>query len=242
MQTTHDSLFSTSSSPFILDPEMSNQVVTDSEFDEFFDPSSLPLTSSATSPGVFLGEDLNTGLADFGSTDNHKNGGLNQSSFLDARIHQSLETSSPSGSYQDSASDSSRYKRKSSSSSDRSSGEGMMDGVMHGYDWDMKEMLGAQGTTLAHNGTINPAQMDASYEAPDKYMEDSFDFDSASNSPHMFADSPEATTEKQEAVERKGKSPAAERREGNPASSMGLNRHSKVNWVCFMSSYVKLCD
>lgn len=213
MQATEAPVRSGSSPPFILDSDMSGRLDSDPDF-EFFD-SSFSLEAAA-SPGVFLAEDFATDshpFATFGSPtpSNFKSPLPDPSSVLDTKIHQPLSapsTASSAGSYQDSSSDSSRYKRKSSSDSSRSaltSGDLMADDTDMG-DWKVDDVMRESDmqTFGGYDGTVNPSSMDNGFAFNDKTMENDFDFDSAASSPSPFGigpvemESPEMPTIKYE--------------------------------------------
>jgi len=194
---------SASSPPFILDSE---RLDSDPDF-EFFD-SNLPV-EAANSPGIFLAEEFATDgsqYLNFGSPAAAHKSPRASHTLLDTRVQESLSapsTASPSGSYQDSSSDSSGYKRKSSSESSRSgltSGDVMMADDADMGDWKMEDMVGGNDLSSfgAFDGTINPASMSNNFEFNDKSMENDFDFESAASSPSPFgvgpADSPEMPT------------------------------------------------
>ncbi|KAH7413304.1 hypothetical protein BKA64DRAFT_692403 [Cadophora sp. MPI-SDFR-AT-0126] len=181
---------------------MSGRLDSDPDF-EFFNSN----LEGVSSPGFFLAEDLATDnsqfLTNFGTPipANQKSPLLDHSSLLDTRVQQSLSapsTASPAGSTQDSSSESSRYKRKSSSESSRSaltSADVMMADTDMG-DWKVEDsMLGNDASNYSgFEGTINPADM-SNFEFSDKTMENDFDFESAASSPSPFGigpvDSPE---------------------------------------------------
>jgi hypothetical protein len=124
-------------------------------------------------------------------------------------VQQSLSApsaASPAGSYQDSSSESSEYKRKSSSDSSRSaltSGDVMMNDDTDMGDWKAEDMVtGNEASAFGgYGGTIDPSAMNNNYGGfSDKTMENDFDFESAASSPSPFAigpvemDSPEMPT------------------------------------------------
>ncbi|KAG0648057.1 mga2 [Hyphodiscus hymeniophilus] len=209
MQAAQESLYSASSPPFILDPDMSGgRLDSDPDF-EFFDSNTL---DAGNSPGIFLAEDFAIDtpqfLGGFGSPNTTKSPLPDRAALLDTKLQQSLSapsTVSPAGSYQDSSSDSSGYKRKSSSESSRSvltNGDVMMADDIDMGDWKVDDMV--QGTEAqsygGFDGTINPSAMDANFGFSDKTMENDFDFESAASSPSPFGigpvemDSPEMPT------------------------------------------------
>ena len=201
MQNSAEAVYSASSPPFILDSDMSGRLDSDPDF-EFFDSNTLPV-EGANSPGFFLDEDFATESSQyyFGSPNpsNVKSPLPQQASLLDTRVQQPLSapsTASPVGSYQDSSSESSGYKRKSSSDSSRSaltSGDVMMNDDTDMGDWKPEDML-AGNEALAfggYEGTIDPSAMNNNYGAfSDKTMENDFDFESAASSPSPFAIGP----------------------------------------------------
>ncbi|KAE8449723.1 hypothetical protein EG329_007498 [Mollisiaceae sp. DMI_Dod_QoI] len=201
MPTTAEPVYSASSPPFILDSDMSGRLESDPDFD-FFDSN----LGGAASPGTFLNaEDFATDnssfLTEFGSPNltNHKSPLPDQGSILDSRFQQSLSaplTASPAGSYQDSSSESSGYKRKSSSDSSRSaltSGDTMMADDTDMGDWKGEDMISGDAPSFGGfdgTGTINPSAMNTNFEFSDKTMENDFDFDSAASSPSPFGTRP----------------------------------------------------
>ncbi|KAL2066558.1 hypothetical protein VTL71DRAFT_2629 [Oculimacula yallundae] len=212
MPTTTEPVFSASSPPFIFDSDMSGRIDTDPDF-EFFDSS----LEGVSSPGFFLADDISTDASqflNFGTPNpaNQKSPLPDHSSFQDTKVQQSLSapsTASPAGSYRDSSSESSGYKRKSSSDSSRSaltSTDIMMADTDMG-DWKAEEpMLGNDMSNYGmFEGTINPADM-SNFEFSDKTMENDFDFESAASSPSPFgigpAASPEMTIVKQDTPRR----------------------------------------
>ena len=239
MQTSAEPVYSASSPPFILDSDMSGRLDSDPDF-EFFD-SNLPLDAT-NSPGIFLAEDFSTDssqyLTNFGSPNpaNHKSPLPDQGSLLDTRLQQSLSapsTASPAGSYQDSSSESSEYKRKSSSDSSRSaltSADVMMADDTDMGDWKVDDMIrGNEPRNFGgYGGTINPSTMDTNFEFSDKTMENDFDFESAASSPSPFGigpvdmESPEMPTIKYDTP----------RAKDSPVLRTKFNKnHNKVNSV-----------
>jgi hypothetical protein len=203
MQTSAEAVYSASSPPFILDSDMSGRLDSDPDF-EFFDSNSLPV-EAANSPGFFLAEDFATDgsqyLTNFGSPapSNLKSPLPQQASLLDTSVQQSLSapsTASPAGSYQDSSSESSGYKRKSSSDSSRSaltSRDVMMNDDTDMGDWKAEDIMAGNDTSAfgGYGGTIDPAAMNNNYGGfSDKTMENDFDFESAASSPSPFAIGP----------------------------------------------------
>ncbi|KAH8674749.1 hypothetical protein BGZ60DRAFT_278011 [Tricladium varicosporioides] len=192
-------VYSASSPPFIIDLDMSGRLDSDPDF-EFFD-SNLP-TEAASSPGFFLAEDFATSTSqyiDFGTpaaVTPHKSPLPGQASLLDTKLQHNLSapsTASPAGSYQDSSSESSGYKRKSSSESSRSglnSADIMMADDADMGDWKMDEMGNDASSYGTFDGTINPASMNTNFDFNDKSMENDFDFESAASSPSPFGIGP----------------------------------------------------
>lgn len=213
MPATTEPVYSASSPPFILDSDMSGRLDADPDF-EFFDSN----LEGVSSPGLLLAEDFATDnsqfLTNFGSpnTTSQKSPLLDHNSLLDTRVQQSLSapsTVSPAGSFQDSSSESSGYKRKSSSDSSQSaltSADIMMADTDMG-DWKVDEsMLSNDAQNYGgFDGTINPATMN-NFEFSDKTMENDFDFESAASSPSPFGigpmDSPEMPVIKQDTPRR----------------------------------------
>jgi hypothetical protein len=179
------------SSPFILDLDMS-QNLGDPDF-EFFD-TNTPFAATS-SPSAFLAEEYNVESPKYSATIDTtvpaalKQDLRSQSSFPDSRPKtlSAPSSASPAGSFQDDSSDSSRYKRKSSSDSSRSALTGgdfmMADADMN--DWKADEMMtGGEGVQFAgYDGTINPSSMNNAFGFSDQAMENDFDFDSAASSP-----------------------------------------------------------
>jgi hypothetical protein len=202
MQPSAEPVYSASLPPFILDSDMSGRLDSDPDF-EFFD-SNLPLLEAASSPGIFLAEDFATDnsqyLTNFGTPNpaSHKSPLPDQGPPLETRLQQSLSapsTASPAGSYQDSSSESSEYKRKSSSDSSRSaltSGDVMMADDTDMGDWKVDDMIRGNDEPNfgGYDGTINPSSMDANFGFSDKTMENDFDFESAASSPSPFGIGP----------------------------------------------------
>jgi hypothetical protein len=247
MQNSAEAVYSASSPPFIFDSDMSGRLDSDPDF-EFFD-SNLPL-EAANSPGVFLAEDFATDtsqyLTNFGSPAplNHKSPLPDQESLLDTRVQQSLSapsTASPAGSYQDSSSESSGYKRKSSSDSSRSAlspGDVMMADDTDMGDWKVEDMISGNDASNfgGYDGTINPASMSTNFEFSDKTMENDFDFESAASSPSPFGigpvdmDSPEMPTIKYDTQKRKSPMSKTKFKNHNKANSVGGLRAKVMNW------------
>jgi hypothetical protein len=179
------------SSPFILDLDMS-QNLGDPDF-EFFDTNTpFAVTSS---PSAFLAEEYSVESPKYSATTGAtvpaalKQDLHSQPSFPDSRplTLSAPSSASPAGSFQDDSSDSSRYKRKSSSDSSRSALTGgdfiMADTDMS--DWKADEMMtGGEGVQFSsYDGTINPSSMNNAFGFSDQTMENDFDFDSATSSP-----------------------------------------------------------
>jgi hypothetical protein len=171
---------------------------TDDRDFEFFDASTPFIASS--SPGTFLGHSLagdereSSGLeSPLLASPKHESSGR---PFLDSSP-QALSTQSldsPSGSFQDSSSDSSRYKRKSSSESSRSAfipKDGMMTDTDMG-DWKVDDILGGNEmeTYSDYQPSSNLPLSSGVFDFSDKIMENDFDFDSAASSPNNFARAP----------------------------------------------------
>lgn len=180
-----------SSPPFIFDSDMSGaQVEQDLDF-EFFDTN-----RAANSEGIFLPEDFpteNSQYLNFGTPNptNHKSPMLETASLLNTRIRQkpsAPSTASPGGSFRDSSSESSEYKRKSSSESSRSvvtPGDFEMADDTDMGEWKVENLIG-EADDFAYNGTIDPSTMEANFGSSDKAMDSMFDFTSASSSPSAF--------------------------------------------------------
>lgn len=238
MQTTAEPVYSAKSPPFIFNSDMSGQPDSDTDL-EFFNSNSLESTSS---PGFILAEDFVTDsaqfLGGFGSPETSKSSlpeRTTASSFLDTKLHQTLSapsTASPAGSYQDSSSDSSGYKRKSSSESSRSaftSADTMMADDMDMVDWKNDDILQRDDALSfnSYDGTINPSVMDTNFEFCDKTMENDFDFESATSSPSAFGlrpvemDSPEMPITKYDPPRKKSQIVKTKSRNHNKMSSVG---------------------
>ncbi|TVY29784.1 Protein MGA2 [Lachnellula hyalina] len=230
MQTSAEPVYSASSPPFIIDSDMSGNLDLDPDF-EFFDSS----FEAANSPGIFLAEDFATDTSqylNFGSPAPTAKSPLPDKALLDTCVQQSLSTpstTSSAGSYKDSSSESSGYKRKSSSESTRSAltpGDLMMTDDADMGDWKMEDLTGGTDMSAfgAYDGTINPASMsNNNFDFNDKTMENDFDFESAASSPSPFgmgpADSPEMPTIKY-----------ATSRKKSPMLKNKLNKsHNKAN-------------
>lgn len=237
MPTTAEPVYSASSPPFILDSDMSGRLDSDPDF-EFFDSN----LAGAASPAAFLNvEDFATDntsfLTNFGSPNptNHKSPLPDQGSILDSRLQQTLSTpstASPAGSYQDSSSESSGYKRKSSSDSSRSAltaGDTMMADDTDMGDWKVEDMISGDAPRFGGfdgTGTINPSTMNTNFEFSDKTMENDFDFDSAASSPSPFGVRP-AEMESPEMQTIKYDTP----RKHSPLLKTKTKSHNKANSV-----------
>jgi hypothetical protein len=239
MQTSAEAVYSASSPPFILDSDMLGRRDSDPDF-EFFDSTNLPV-DAANSPGFFLAEDFATEgsqyLPNFGSPNlsNLKSPLSQQASLLDTRVQQSLSapsTASPAGSYQDSSSESSGYKRKSSSDSSRSAltpGDVMMNDDADMGDWKAEDMIAGNDASVfgGYGGTIDPSAMNNNYGGfSDKSMENDFDFESAASSPSPFAIGP-VDMESPEMPAIKYDTP----RRNSPMLKTKLKNHNKANSV-----------
>jgi hypothetical protein len=177
------------SSQFSPDLNMSENPELD--FD-FFD-SNIPFAISS-SPSPFPVKELTTGsdqdITVAGSQElvTLKNSSILQPPYPEVRTQtESSSSGSPAGSFQDSSSESSRYKRKASTDSSQSvltSKEALMVETDMG-DWKVDEiMLGeGPGNYEAFDGTIDPSSIDNTFGFSDKSMENDFDFDSAASSP-----------------------------------------------------------
>lgn len=164
---------------------------------EFFD--SNQSLEGANSPGIFLGEDMDSSQFvnfstpapfDFKSPIQSKatleTGGQRQLP--------SPSTASPTGSLPDSSSDSSGYKRKSSSESSRSAVTQGDTTMADGGDWKMSDVMENMMGFGSSDGTINPASINSGRDFKgevfnDKVMENDFDFESAASSPSPFGNS-----------------------------------------------------
>jgi hypothetical protein len=226
---------SASSPPFILDSNMSGRLDADPDF-EFFDSN-----QAANSPRIFLAEDFATDTSqylNFGSPNPaaHKSPLPETGSLLDTRLQHTLSapsTASPGGSYQDSSSEGSGYKRKSSSDSSRSvltSGDVMMADDTDMGDWKVEDMMVGHDAPAfdAYDGTIDPSSTmnNNNFEFSDKTMENDFDFDSAASSPSPFGigplemESPEMPTIKYDTPMK-----------SSPALKNKMKNHNKANSV-----------
>jgi hypothetical protein len=227
MPSTAVPVYSASSPPFVLDSDMTGGLGTDNP--EFFD-------SHYESPSFFLAEDEAPEspqfLGAFGSPV------VSKSSFteravpaLDTRTLSTPSTASPPGSYRDSSSESSEYKRKSSSDSSRSaqtSADVMMNDEMDMGEWKA-DIMGHDALNFSsYDGTINPSKMNANFDFSDKNMDDDFDFESASSSPNMFGaglvemNSPEMPMIKQDTPMKKSSILRNKPKSHNKINSVGL--------------------
>jgi hypothetical protein len=229
------------SSPFILDLDMSENQG-DPDF-EFFD-TDTPFAPIST-PSTFLTEEFAVESPKYSAgVDNSlpsvvEKSSLNLSSFPESRPQtlSAPSSASPAGSFQDSSSDSSRYKRKSSSDSSRSglTGREYMMADVDMNDWKADEMMtGAEGISFGgYDGTINPSSMNNDFGFNDKAMENDFDFDSAASSPAPFGvgpvdmESPEMPTIKYDTP-----------RKSSPKMNMKYGHHMKGNSVCIWFSEI----
>jgi len=237
MPNTREATF-TASSPFILEPDMSGQFGTDEDFG---------LTYSGLSPEAdssnFFNEELTNSsefLDGFQSTIAAKSPLSRTVALQDTTRHLSpstASTSSPGGSYQDSSSESSGYKRKSSSDSSRSaltSRDPMLQDEMEGWKGD-ETMMGTDATDFGVYGdTLNPSVMDTSFEFNDKSMDDDFDFDSAVSSPNNFGLGPESVNSpgtisiKHAPSERKSPMLKTKFKNHNKANSVSESHHNTL--------------
>lgn len=178
----------------LINSDMSGRLDSDPDF-EFFDSSNS--LDASDSPGLFLAGDsaLDTSqFLDFGSPIAVHKSPLLKQELLDTKVTDTVSapsTASPSDSFQDSSSDSSGYKRKSSSESSRSAltpVDTMMTEDAHMADWKMEDVVGGNnmGGFGTFDGTINPASMSNDFEFNDKTMENDFDFESAASSPTPY--------------------------------------------------------
>jgi hypothetical protein len=199
MQIAKEPVYPATPPPFILDTDMSGaRLDSDPDF-EFFDSNNF---DAGNSPGILLAEhfvaDTPRFLGGFGSASTPKSPLPDAGTLLDTKLQSSLSapsTASPAGSYQDSSSDSSGYKRKSSSDSARSAvtnGDAMMADDTDLGDWKMDGMVqdSEPQNYGGFDGTIDPSAMDANFGFSDKIMENDFDFDSAASSPSPFGIGP----------------------------------------------------
>ncbi|KAG9246108.1 hypothetical protein BJ878DRAFT_312470 [Calycina marina] len=180
------------SSPFVLEPDMTGQLGNEPDL-EFVAYSGLS-PEEEIDPGQFYHDDLlgsSEFIDGFQSTIAAKAPLSQTLSRQDPAAHlsPSTATSSPAGSYHDSSSESSGYKRKSSSGSCQSaltSRDPMLQDEMEG--WKSEEtVMGTESMGFGSYGeTFNPAviQTDTAFEFNDKSMDDDFDFESAVSSPN----------------------------------------------------------
>jgi hypothetical protein len=245
MKASAEVVYSASSPPYILDSDMSGRLDSDPDF-EFFD-TNLPQDTS-NSPGIFFGEDLaaeNSPFVNFNSPppSAFKSPLPSKAATINTKVPHPLSapsTASPTGSL-DSSSESSGYKRKSSSESSRSAltaGDIMMaDEEM--ADWKVDDMMGeltdVNDPSMGlepFDGTIDPTSMDNNYHFTDKSMENDFDFESAASSPSPFGtgpvelNSPEMPTIRHDTP-----------RKHSPATKSRFNKnHVKANSVSDLTS------
>lgn len=222
------------SSPFVLDLDMSENSE-DPEFG-FFDLNT-PF-AAGSSPGAFLTEEPTAESYKYSTGFNTPSSVLPGQDLADRPSYpqRGLQTlsapssASPAGSFQDSSSDSSRYKRKSSSDSSRSipTGKDIMMADTDIGDWKVDDMItGEDGTNFGgFDGTINPSTMNNAYGFNDKAMENDFDFDSAASSPSPFGAGP-VDMESPEMATIKYDTP---RKSSKVKSKFG--HHAKANSVC----------
>lgn len=184
--------YSASSPPFILDSDMPGGL--DPENPEFFDTNPL---DSAYNSNFYLVEDVVTEGSHFPGRGFESPIASKSSPFAEcSNLHQTLSapsTASPSGS--DSSSNSSGYKRKSSSDSSRSehtTADVMMSDEMDMGDWKAADLRNGHMNFSGYDAprTINPANMESHFNFSDKNMENDFDFESASSSPNIFGAGP----------------------------------------------------
>jgi hypothetical protein len=198
MQASAEGVSSTGSPPCIHDSDMSGPLDSHPDF-EFFDAN--PAGDISSSLDIFFAEDLAThdsGIVHYNSpaTSGYKSPLQGKAPTIDTTVLHPISapsTASPAGSLRDSSSESSGYKRKSSSESSRSAltaGDILMtDEEM--VDWKMDDLMGDLGAndTSAVFGlsdeTLDPTSID-NYEFNDKTMENDFDFESAASSPSPF--------------------------------------------------------
>lgn len=215
---------------------MSEQIHHDLDLD-FFN-SNIPYAPGSSPSNFLFGEDFtgDNSTDDVQGFNTHKPSDLKHqplkhTSFQETRRQELSAPSSvspPGSSFQDSSSDSSGYKRKTSSDSSRSALTGKDDIMMDGSDWKDDTITGGTGYGPFNNGTIDPATMDYSFN--DQAMEDSFDFNGASgsNSPIHFGagvvdmDSPDMQPIKHDTP-----------RKSSPKIKSRFGHHNKANSVCF---------
>ncbi|RKF59823.1 putative ankyrin repeat protein [Erysiphe neolycopersici] len=189
MRNPGETTFSANSPPIFLELKMSEQLDMDPDF-EFFDSTAL---DSANSPSQFvddIGPDATSQfLSNLLSPKNQNH--YERSRTMENNCQSGLPTSqieSPTGSYQDSSSESSDYPRKSSSASLTS---GLTPGdIMMGDDTELmggwKNLLGSedniklQGTT---DGCINPSAVNTSFLSNESSFDQDLSFGSSASSP-----------------------------------------------------------
>jgi len=229
MPPTEASLYS---SPFILDSDEQDP----QDIDFGFFTSSVPF-ASVSSPGNFPHhEDIssrnNDDISSYQTSASPalKREHLGSPIFPETRRQplSAASSASPAGSsFQDSSSDSSRYKRKTSSDSSRSAFTGK-DDIMMDDGWKVDDL----GVDVSYgpfgNGTVDPSAMDSTFGFNDKVMEDSFDFNGASgaNSPNHFGAGP-VDMESPEMQPIKHDTP----RKSSPNFKPRLGNHMKANSV-----------
>lgn len=213
MQTTGAPVHPTSP-PFVIDTDMGTDSQ-DPDLDFSFFDNSL---EAPASPGIFLGDDLATASPEyttFGSplVTGNKHSAIKASPYLNTSqggrhtTLSALSSASPGGSFQDSSSDSSRNKRKSSTDSSQSAltGRDMMmvdDGDMS--DWKADDLMtGGDGpgygliegaAMTPFDGTVDPTAIHDTFNFNDKSMENVFDFESAASSPTPYGTAPASIT------------------------------------------------
>jgi hypothetical protein len=255
MQTSAEAVYSASSPPFIIDSDMSGRLDSGPDF-EFFDSNNLSL-DSANSPSIFLAEEYTDGsqFLNFSSPppSTYKSPLQGKASPIDTKVQQhpplsAPSTASPTGSCPDTSSESSEYKRKSSSESSRSAlstGDVMMADDADMGDWKTEDMIATNDAAGfgTFDGTINPASMNTNFEFNDKSMENDFDFESAASSPSPFAigpvdmGSPDMPTIKYNAPRKR--SPAVKNkfhRNHNKASSVSFDASNFLHTLIISSN------
>jgi hypothetical protein len=224
-------------SPFILDLDMSENPE-EPDFD-FFDVDTSFVTTSSPS-AILLDESTpqnhkyRTGLEASASVAPNPDSS-HQSSFSDVglRTVSAPSSGSPAGSFRDSSSDSSMYKRKSSSDSSHSAftSKDILMTDTERVNWNTDEMMtgGEGGQFGGFDGTINPSTMSNTFGFNDKVMENDFDFDSAASSPTPFGAGPVAM-ESPEMPTIKYDTP----RKSSPKFKLKGGHHAKMNSVIFL--------
>ncbi|RKF84053.1 putative ankyrin repeat protein [Golovinomyces cichoracearum] len=202
MRVPNEPIFSPNSPPVILDVRMSEQLDIDPDF-EFFDATALDSSNSPVDFVDDLGPDKTSQfLTDLLSPKNQNPSGQALSSGKSCQSNLSTPMiDSPSGSYQDSSSESSEYPRKSSSASLTSA---LTPGdIMMGDDADVagrwSNILGGDEDGSLHalmDGCINPSAMNVPFLNNDTNFDHEFNFVSSASSPSFKAgimgmDSPE---------------------------------------------------